>query len=127
MQWMISQRSQTKFYLKLSLLLDLIYPLHLGKLKNYEKNPKSKLRPRTCVQPKLKFDGQNELVIDYVEQTVAPSLKSDQGPACTNTIEAVYLISVIFSILAGIGIVPEKNFDHHYTRIRLNHSPMVGV
>ena len=60
------------------------------------------------MQPKLKFDGQNELVIDYVEQTVAPSLKSDQGPACTNTIEAVYLISVIFSIVAGIGNVPEK-------------------
>ena len=105
MQWRIFQRSQTQFYLKLNLLLDLIYPLHLGKPQNFKTKFKSKFRPRTCVQPRLKFNGQNELLIDYLEQTVAPTLKSDQGPACTNTVEAVYLVSVIFSIVTGIGIV----------------------
>ena len=57
------------------------------------------------MRPRLKFDGRNELLIDYLEQTVALTLKSDQGPACTNTVEAVYLVSVIFSIVTGIGIV----------------------
>ena len=44
-------------------------------------------------------------MINYKEQTVAVSEKSDQGQACVNTVEAVYLVSVILAIIFGIGIV----------------------
>ena len=74
------------------------------------------------MRPRLKFDGRNELLIDYLEKTVALTLKSDQGPACTNTVEAVYLISVIFSIVTGIGVVRQKkNLDHSWTRMVIDH------
>ena len=65
------------------------------------------LSPRTCVEPKLEFNSANELLINYREQTIAISEKSDQGPACVNTVEAVYLVSAIVAILIGIGIVHE--------------------
>ena len=53
----------------------------------------------------MEFNSQNELVINYQEQTVAVSEKSDQGQACVNAVEAVYLVSVILAIILGIGIV----------------------
>ena len=59
----------------------------------------------------MTFNSQNELVINYEEQTVAVSEKSDQGPACVNTVEAVYLVSVILAIVTGIGIVRDIFFD----------------
>ena len=66
----------------------------------------------------MEFNSQNELVINYKEQTVAVSEKSDQGQACVNTVEAVYLVSVILAIIFGIGIVHNLfgNFEqsgHH--------------
>ena len=66
---------------------------------------KFSFRPRTCVEPKLEFNAENELVINYMEKTVVLSEKSDQGPACINTVETVYMITVLFAILTGIGIV----------------------
>ena len=63
------------------------------------------LRPRTCVQPRLVFNTQNELLINYMEKTVAVLEKSDQGQACVNTVEGVYLVSVLFAIFIGIGTV----------------------
>ena len=66
------------------------------------------LSPRTCVKPRLEFSLENELLINYKEQTVAFSEKSDQGPACVNTVEAVYLASAITAIFTGIGIVHES-------------------
>ena len=65
------------------------------------------LSPRTCVEPRLEFNSANELLINYREQTISVSEKSDQGPACVNTVEAVYLVSAIVAILTGIGIVHE--------------------
>ena len=53
----------------------------------------------------MEFNSQNELLINYKEQTVAVSEKSDQGQACVNTVAAVYLVSVILAIIFGIGIV----------------------
>ena len=53
----------------------------------------------------MQFNSENELLINYNEQTVAISEKSDQGPPCVNTVEAVYLVSAIFAIFTGIGIV----------------------
>ena len=53
----------------------------------------------------MEFNSQNELVINYKEQTVAVSQKSDQGQACVNTVEAVYLVSVVLAIVTGLGIV----------------------
>ena len=41
-----------------------------------------------------------------MEKTLAVSEKSDQGQACVNTVEGVYLGSVLFSIFTGIGTVP---------------------
>ena len=40
-----------------------------------------------------------------MEKTVAVLEKSDQGQACVNTVEGVYLVSVLFAIFIGIGIV----------------------
>ena len=74
------------------------------KISNYLKI-KKKLRPRTCVQPRLEFNPENELLIDYTEKTLAVSEKSDQGQACVNTVEGIYLISVLFVIFTGIGTV----------------------
>ena len=62
----------------------------------------------------MTFNSQNELVINYEEQTVAVSEKSDQGPACVNTVEAVYLVSVILAIVTGIGIV--RDIFHDFLR-----------
>ena len=78
-----------------------------GSVKMKKNRIKKILRPRTCVQPELKFNTQNELLINCIEKTVAVSQKSDQGQACVNTVEAVYLASVLFSIFTGIGIVPD--------------------
>ena len=63
------------------------------------------LRPRTCVDPELKFNSRNELLINYKEQTVTFSENSDEGQACVNTVEIVYLFTVVVTILIGIGIV----------------------
>ena len=68
--------------------------------------------PRTCVQPRLEFNLENELLINYKEQTIAISEKSDQGPACVNTVEAVYLASAIIAIFTGIGIVHGSLWPH---------------
>ena len=40
-----------------------------------------------------------------MEKTVAVLEKSDQGQACVNTVEGVYLVSVLFAIFIGIGTV----------------------
>ena len=59
----------------------------------------------------MEFDSQNELLINYKEQTIAISEKSDQGQACVNAIEAVYLVYVILAIILGVGIV-HNLFDY---------------
>ena len=69
-----------------------------------------------CHEPRLEFNSQNELVINYKEQTVAVSEKSDQGQACVNTVEAVYLVSVILAIIFGIGIV--HNLFDDFLKVR---------
>ena len=40
-----------------------------------------------------------------MEKTLAVSEKSDQGQACVNTVEGVYLVSVLFVIFTGLGTV----------------------
>ena len=64
----------------------------------------------------MEFNSQNELLINYKEQTVAVSEKSDQGQACVNTVEAVYLVSVILAIIFGIGIV--HNLFDDFLKVR---------
>jgi len=54
---------------------------------------------------------------------VAVSVKSDQGQACVNAIEAVYSVSVILAIILGIGIV-HNFFD--YKRHLLKASIRIG-
>ena len=39
-------------------------------------------RPRTCVEPELEFNSQNELLINYKEQTVTRSVNSDEESMC---------------------------------------------
>ena len=56
------------------------------------------LSPRTCVEPRLEFSSENELLINYREQTIAISKKSDQGLPCVNTVEALYLVSAILAM-----------------------------
>ena len=51
-----------------------------------------------------------------MEKTVAVLEKSDQGQACVNTVEGVYLVSVVIAIFTGIGIVP-RYFSESYDRI----------
>ena len=63
----------------------------------------------------MEFSSENELLINYREQTIAFSKKSDQGLPCVNTVEALYLVSAIIAILIGIGIVQRlKNRDSKY-------------
>ena len=71
----------------------------------YSKN--NILSPRTCVEPRLEFNSANELLINYKEQTISISEKSDQGGVCVNSVEIVYLVSAIVAISTGIGIVHE--------------------
>ena len=71
----------------------------------YSKN--NILSPRTCVEPRLEFNSANELLINYKEQTISISEKSDQGRVCVNSVEIVYLVSAIIAISTGIGIVHE--------------------
>ena len=53
----------------------------------------------------MEFNSQNELLINYKEQTVTRSINSDEGQACVNSVEIVYLVWFVLTILTGLGIV----------------------